>query len=322
MNTLMIVSGGEAPGVNAVLARCAAMASGRGDVVFGARGGFAGAFDGHIARLDPAQMDAFAAMPGSVLPSSRAPVLSEPGAREKLAGIMQTHAIDNLILFGGDGTLRHVAPRLASWGVPCIVLPTTIDNDVPGTERTLGFDSACNYAYYALDGMRATAHALAGRIFTLETLGGDTGFIALAVAHGAGAHAVLLPEYEYADEWLTGRLRDAVDRFGYALLVLSEGVPAARTLAAHIPRRTGFRVRDVRLGHAQRGATPSHRDRVLAAEMAQLAYNGLRAGLAVGVVVVRDEQTQLYEGQLKPDTEPPRMPNHILYERINGHTGD
>lgn len=203
--------------------------------------------------------------------------------------------------------------------MPCVALPTTIDNNVPGTERTLGFDSACNHACAAIDGVRATAHALPDRLFMVETLGGDTGFLALAAAHAAGAHAVLLPEYDYDDGWLAARLRAAVTRAGYALLVLSEGARGARTLADDLPRWTGIRVRDTRLGHAQRGARPSHLDRALAADMARLAHRALREGLASGAVVVREGRVRLHEGTLAGLPSP--SPDRALYDAINGLDG-
>lgn len=312
----MIVSGGDAPGINTALAAYTALADRYGDQVVGAIGGFAGLLDGRLAPLTSDSVGPWAGQPGSMLPSSRDPVLSGSDAGDRLAGVLRTHGIDNLVMFGGDGSLRHIPPLLAAWGVPCIGLPTTIDNDVPGTERTLGFDSACNYAYQAIDGALATGRALPGRIFMIETLGGHTGMLALAVAQGAGAHAVLVPEYRYDDAWLARRLVDAVHRDGYALLVLSEGVAASRTLADDIPGWTGIRVRDTRLGHSQRGARPSHIDRWLAAEMARLAHRALRDGALRGMVVVRGGEAALYEGGL--DGFPAQVPDRAVYDFING----
>ena len=319
MNTLIVVSGGDAPGINTALARYTTLAAAQGNTVAGAVGGFAGLLEEQIVTLEPGQMLPWAGQPGSVLPTSRVPVLSTPEARERLAAILARRAVDNMVLFGGDGTLRHVAPLLRDWGIACIGLPTTIDNDVSGTEQTLGFDSACNYAYQTVDGILATAHALRDRIFMIETLGGQTGFLALAIASGAGAHAVLVPEFGYDNAWLAQRLQAAVGRAGYALLVLSEGVAACRTLAEEIPQWTGVRVRDTRLGHAQRGAKPSHRDRVLAADMARAAYRALCDGITAGTVVVRGGQVTLHTDPL--EDLPRRQPDRDLYGLINGFGG-
>jgi 6-phosphofructokinase 1 len=315
LKTLIVVSGGDAPGINAAIHHYTIRAASTGDTVVGSVGGFAGVLNGAIIPLRPPETAHWAGIQGSMLESSRIKVLAEPDAQSRLSALLSEHRIDNLLLFGGDGTLRHIPPLLSTWGIPSIGLPTTIDNDVPGTEMTLGFDSACNYAYQAVDGVIATAHALPGRIFMLETLGGNNGNLALAVAAGANADAVLLPEYSYDENWLGTRLKSAVEAHGYALLVLCEGVRGARTLADDIPKWSGIRVRDTRLGHAQRGGMVTHSDRILASEMARLAHEGLRQGIMAGTVVVKNGQTRLHEGHL---AGAPRMPDRDLYNRING----
>jgi 6-phosphofructokinase 1 len=316
MKTLAIVSGGDAPGINMALAHYARIAAIGGDEITGALGGFAGLVAGSVVNLEPAEMNRWALQSGAFLPSSREPILRAPDAEEILKGALQEQGIDNILIFGGDGSLHHIPPLLRSWGIACVGLPTTIDNDVGGTEETLGFDSACNYAYQALTGAVATAHALPGRIFMIETLGGSTGFLALAIALGAGAHAVLIPEYPYAKSWLRERLVEAVARDGYGLLVLSEGVAAARSLADDIPRWTKIRVRDTRLGHAQRGAFPSHRDRVLAVSMAEQAYRALRGGATQGTVVVRGGSVS-FDPATCEHFDPPQ-PDRAVYNAING----
>ncbi len=317
MKTLMIVSGGDAPGINTTIAHFIASATAQGDQVMGAMGGLPGLTE-RESEIAPLTIDAL--MPwmgraGSYLRSSRDPVLSQTDAESRFRTLRQAHQIDNIVLFGGNGSLRHIPPLFNNWGIPYVGIPTTIDNDVPGTEETLGFDSACNYAYHSIDGALLTAHALRGRMFMIETLGGNTGFIALAVAAGAGAHVALMPEFAYEENWLAARLLSAVEVSGYALMVLSEGTPGARTLADDLPKLTGIRMRDIRLGHAQRGASPSHRDRVLASQMARSAYTALREGILSGVTVVRGGKMTIHEGLL-PDV--PVLPDRALYDRING----
>jgi 6-phosphofructokinase 1 len=320
LKTLAIVSGGDAPGINTTLAHFTILAARHGHELVGAHRGFEGLLAGDLVPLTPGSVVPWAAHAGSLLPSSRVPVLKDSDSRQAMVTMLERHAIDNVLLFGGDGSLRHLPPIIEQQGVRCIGLPTTIDNDVAGTERTLGFDSACNFAYQAIDGALATAHALSGRIFMIETLGGYTGMLALDIAYGAGAHAVLVPEYAYDDDWLARRLVEAVRRDGYALLVLSEGVAASRTLAADITGWTQIRVRDTRLGHSQRGATPSHRDRVLAADMARIAFEAMNDGVSRGTVVVRDNETVLHEGSL--DSFAPKIPDSARYNAINGYEKD
>lgn len=316
MNTLIVVSGGDAPGINTAVAAFVQQSRQSGDQAFGAIGGFPAVLSGRIIPLSAEQLLPFAAHPGSFLVSSREAVLGEPGADARLHSVLSEHQIDNVLLFGGNGTLHYVLPLLVKWGIRCVGIPTTIDNDVPGTDYTLGFDSACNYAYQAVDGALATALALPGRIFLLETLGGNTGYLALEIARGAGAHGVLLPEYAYEDGWLIERIQKNLTGEGFSLVVLSEGVRAARTLADDIPKWTGVRVRDIRLGHAQRGGNPTHRDRVFAREAALLAYQALRNGINAGVIVQQGGQVHLHSGTLESSTRP--APDYALYTTING----
>lgn len=314
MRTLFVVSGGDAPGINNLIGQYALLA-GTGDTVVGANGGFPGLLDNQISPLTYDQLIPWMGRGGSILASSRDPVLSQADAGARIKAVLQSHTIDNLVLFGGNGSLRHIPPLLREWGVPCIGIPTTIDNDVPGTEMTLGFDSACNYAYQAIDGAMTTAHALRGRFFMIETLGGSCGNLALAVAQGAGAHAVILPEYDYSDNWLAERMKQAVEIYGFGLLVIGEGAKGARTLADDLPKLTGIRMRDVRLGHAQRGGTASHRDRALAAEMAHTAYQALKEGATQATLIVRSGQLDILVDALPAALT---RPDRTWYNRING----
>ena len=316
MRTLFVVSGGDAPGINNVLGNYVRIAADNGDTVLGANGGFPGLLDNHMMTLTHDTLVPWMGRGGSILASSRDPVLNHAEAGERIKTVLHDNAIDNIVLFGGNGTLRYIPPLLHDWGIPCVGLPTTIDNDVPGTEMTLGFDSACNFAYHTIDGAMATAHALRGRIFLLETLGGTCGNLALVIAHGAGAQAVIIPEYPYEDMWLSERITDILNRDGYALVVICEGARGARTLADDIPKWTGTRVRDIRLGHAQRGGLASHRDRVLAADMARTAYTALKSGIQTGIACVTNGTLTIHQGSLEQYRLP--TPDRTLYDHING----
>ena len=315
MKTAIIVSGGDAPGINAAIDSYTRLAYQSGDQVLGAQGGFAGLLDDQLAAIDRSLVALLAGRGGSILQSSRDPALEQPDARRRLGDVMRRREIDNLLLFGGDGTIRHIAPRLAGWGVSCIVLPTTIDNDVAGTDYTLGHDSACSFALGAVDGIRATANALPGRIFLLETLGAPSGHLALAIAYASGAHLALLPEYPLELNWLAQRLREIVAREGYALVVASEAYADISRLVDEIPRLSGIRVRYSALGHAQRGADVSHRDRRVAREMSRIAWRAFKHGAAHGVVSFCDGALALHDGILPSRAKPP--PDRALYEFVN-----
>lgn len=315
MKTAIIVSGGDAPGINAAIDSFARLARQSGDQVLGAQRGFAGLLDDQLAAIDRSLVSLLAGRGGSILQSSRDPALQGAEARARLQAVLARHKIDNLLVFGGDGTIRHVAPLLAGWGVSSIVLPTTIDNDVAGTDYTLGHDSACNFALAAVDGIRATAHALPGRIFLLETLGAPTGHLALAIAYASGAHLALLPEYPLELNWLAQRLREIVAREGCALVVASEAYPDINRLVEEIPRRTGIRIRYTALGHAQRGADVSHRDRRIARAMSRIVWRAFQDGAANGLVILQDGALALHAGILPSRTKPP--PDRALYEFVN-----
>lgn len=316
MKVLAVVSGGDAPGINTALWQFARLCAGAGIDLVGADGGLPAAVHGPYLPLTPRTLAAHSALGGSFLASSRDPVLRDAGGQAALAARLHGEGIDAVLLFGGDGTLTHIPPVLAALGAACIALPTTIDNDIPGTQYTLGFDTACNFGYHSIDGALATGRALPGRIFTVETLGGFTGHLALAIGHGAGAHAVLVPEIGFEMSWLAGRVTRALAADGHALIVHSEGIPESRTLPDALAAATGVRVRDVRLGHAQRGGSPSHTDRAWAAAMAQAAFVALRDGVQRGVLCINAGQLTLYEGDMT--ALPRRTCDEGIYRRING----
>jgi len=315
MKTCFVVSGGDAPGINTAIDCYTRLAARNGDQVVGALGGLAGLLDGRLAEIDLRSLQSLVGRGGSILPSSRSPVLERSDAGARLQALLARRQIDNLLLFGGDGTLQHVAPLLEAWGLSCLILPTTIDNDVPGTDYSLGHDSACNYALQAVEGIRATATALPGRIFMLETLGAPTGHLALAIAYASGAHLALLPEYPLDLDWLASRLKRIVDQDGYALIVLSEAYPQIDRLVAEIPKRTGIRIRYTTLGHGQRGADVSHRDRRIARDMSRVAFRAFKDGAGSGVVVARAGAIMLHDGSPSSGKKP--LPDRDMYEFVN-----
>lgn len=316
MKTCIVVSGGDAPGINAAIDCYLRLAWRQGDQVVGAQDGFPGLLAGQAREIDRATVSLLAGRGGSWLRSSREPALATAGAREKLRGVMKDHQIDNLLLFGGDGTIRTIMPLLEGWGVSCIALPTTIDNDVPGTDYALGHDSACNYACQTINGIRATAHALPGRIFLVETLGGDCGNLALAIAYASDADAVLVPEYDFCLDWLADRLKTALADNGTALAVLCEGVKNIERIVEEIPKLTGSRVRFSKLGHAQRGGDVSHHDRVVARDMCRLAFGAFKSGVSTATVISVQGSLRLHRGVLPEGCK--FQPDYDRYAFVNG----
>jgi 6-phosphofructokinase 1 len=179
---------------------------------------------------------------------------------------------------GGDGTIRRVASQLVAWGYPLIAIPCTIDRDVPGTEQTLGFDSACNRALPLMDAIHDTAASLSGRIFVVETLGGSTGHLALAIADAAQVDAVCVPEVAIDMHKVSKKLASSLERQGYAICVVSEGIGEVSSFCTELAAAAGHRVRLTSLGHAQRGGPPSFFDRWLGRAWGEFAALELLAG--------------------------------------------
>ncbi|MDX2161235.1 MAG: 6-phosphofructokinase [bacterium] len=316
MKLLAVVSGGDAPGINAALFHLAEAARHGGHVLIGAVGGLPGILREAFVPLEPSALAPLAGLGGSWLKTSREPVLKAEDNRAALRAVCERYAIDGVILFGGGGTLTHIPPLLAALSIRMVGIPTTIDNDVPGTALTLGFHSAVDFAYHAIDGIRATANALEGRLFTLETLGGDSGVLALEAAYGAGADGVILPEYPNFDrDHLVMRLRAAIDRKGHALLVYNEYVRGKNELIEQIAAAVGTRLRDTRLGHAQRGGTPVHMDRLLARAWADGALNALEGAAQTAITIWDADGAGVREGL--PGRIIPQ-PDAARYARVNG----
>ena len=314
MRSLIVVSGGDAPGINLFITHYTHLAIQQGHQVLGASGGFPGVLSDNLQELIPGNTLPFADLSGSLLATSRDPVLKQADAQEKLRAILDKHQIDRIILMGGNGTLHYIPPLLKSWGIAHIGIPTTIDHDIAGTARTLGFDSACNYAITAIDGILATARALPDRIFLVETLGGPTGYLALAIAKITRAHAVLLPEYEPDLPKIANQLTQAFQHFGYGLAVASEGVESLDRIVDQLSALAGMHIRHTKLGHAQRGIKPTFVDRELAINFAEFASRQPQADTS-GIILIRNNQLELFQGKLTEFTL--TKPDSVVFRQIN-----
>lgn len=171
------------------------------------------------------------------------------------------------------------AAAIAGLGLPVAAVPCTIDNDVEGTDYTIGFDTACNHVVRAANDIVDTAESLPGRVFLVETLGGDTGHIAIAGAYAVGADAVIVPEVKLDLSAVCGRLRTEMEGGRpYSLIVVAEGAGPAQNLASPIAELVGKRVRVTALGHAQRGGSPSYWDRKMARDFGEMVVRLLADG--------------------------------------------
>jgi 6-phosphofructokinase 1 len=307
----VLTAGGDCPGLNAVVRAVVARSLEHDVEVVGIRNGWEGLMDGHVQPLDRDDVRGILGRGGTILGTSR----RDPYVHgEGFASVRQTleqNAIDGVIVIGGDGTLRS-AQRLSEEGLPVVGVPKTIDNDIPGTDVTFGFDTAVQIATDALDRVTTTAESH-NRIMIVEVMGRTKGWIAVSAAIASGADAVLIPEVPYSLEEIAESLRRR-HRGGhrYSVVVVAEGVepppeePALELaidafgferlggvgyrIAPHLEQLTGFETRVTVLGHVQRGGTPTARDRVLASRFGTKAADLAREGSFGTMVAARGPQ--------------------------------
>ncbi|WMS43571.1 6-phosphofructokinase [Acuticoccus sp. MNP-M23] len=275
MRLAILTSGGDSPGMNAAVWRLDRAAAARGWTALGIPGGFAGLLARSAAPIDPAMAARFARLGGTWLGTSRLPDL--PARLGEIAGAIDALGIGGLVILGGNGSLAGAGRIAEAAGIPVVGIAGTIDNDVAVTDLSLGFDTAVAYGMEAADRLRDTAESLP-RFFALETLGGPTGHIAAAVGRLAGAVATLIPEEDADLGKVTDAVGEALAAGDHALVVASEGVASLEATLGTIAEGVATRLRMVRLGHAQRGGSPSVRDRAAAAAYAALAVDAIAEG--------------------------------------------
>ena len=280
----ILTSGGDAPGMNMAIWATCAEAERRGRRVLGVRDGFAGLL---AQRADPLTADGmlgWARRGGTVLGTARVPDL--PSRRDEALAALHALGVDGLIVLGGNGSLA-AAEMLAAEPRAVIGVPATIDNDVRGCPASIGFDSALETGVRLADGIRDSGEALS-RLFSLETLGGDTGHLAEAIGRAVCADVVLRPEAPLATEAIVAVVRPVLAAGRHALIVASEGYPDLNAELARVAAAVGVRLRDSRIGHAQRGGVPSPRDRLLARDLGEEAARAASEGDTCRVIPALD----------------------------------
>ncbi len=270
----ILTSGGDSPGMNMAIWQANAAMQEQGWQVVGIREGFAGLLRGNVLNLETADTMRYTRYGGTFLASSRDPDFAGkiPEALSKL----EQSGITHLLVLGGNGSIRGAA-ALEKAGIKVVGIPATIDNDVAGSEDSIGFDTACNFGVQMIDQFRDTLEALP-RLCVLETLGGDTGFLALEVGRAGGADCVLLPEHPISSLELFNITQAAIKHHNYALIVASEGYPNLEQAVLELEQELRLRLRFSRPSHSMRGGRPSSHDRSLAAALALAACTALTRG--------------------------------------------
>ena len=272
----VLTSGGDAPGMNAAIRAVTRTAFAQGVEVMGIYRGYSGLISGDIKPLGLRDVSNIINHGGTFLYSDRCPEFKTEAGMRRAVEICRGMQIDGIVAIGGDGTFRG-ATELTHWGVPCVGLPGTIDNDITSTDATIGFDTAMNTVLEMVDRLRDTCESHA-RCNVVEVMGRGAGDIALHTGIASGATAVVIPEIRFDEQATIERILSSKKQGKRNFMILvSEGVghEFGPALTERIEAATGIESRFSRLGHVVRGGTPSQGDRMLASRMGEFAVDQL-----------------------------------------------
>lgn len=277
----IMTSGGDSPGMNAAVRAVVRTAVYHGIDVFGIRRGYQGMIDGDIFQMTTTDVSNIIQRGGTILKTARSKEFMTDAGMKKAYEQLQEKGIEALVLIGGDGTFRGAVNFFEKYTIPAVGLPGTIDNDLGGTDFTIGFDTAVNTAVDAIDKIRDTAEAH-DRLFIVEVMGRDAGYIAINSGIACGAEDILIPEtVTDIDEVLNRIDQDERRKKTVHIIVVAEGddFGSGKDVMARVKER--FPMLDTRLcvlGHIQRGGSPSYADRVLASRLGHAAVTALLEG--------------------------------------------
>lgn len=282
----VITSGGDAPGMNAAVRAVVRSALAKGAEVVGFAHGYRGVIGNEAMVMDSKSVGGIVSQGGTILHTARSQEFRTPEGRTQAHETLVQNAVGGLVVIGGDGSLAGAKLLWDEFRFPVIGIPGSIDNDISGTDFSIGFDTAVNTGVEAIDKIRDTAYSHE-RVFVIEVMGRNNGFIALEVALSCGAEACLIPEIPYRLEEVCQNLRNMRKRGKRSsIVVVAEGAARAEDVQKFIAKHTGFEARYTVLGHMQRGGRPTSFDRVLALRLGVMAvermFQGHRAEM-VGV---------------------------------------
>ncbi len=285
----VLTSGGDSPGMNTAIRAVVRKAIYHGFEVYGIYQGYTGLISGNIKKLEVGSVADIIHRGGTMLYSARCEAFKTEEGRLQAVNQLEKFGIEGLVVIGGDGSFRGAA-KLTELGFPTIGIPGTIDNDIPGTDFTVGFDTALNTVIDAIDRIRdtATSHE---RPFIIEVMGRDAGDLGLWSGLAGGAESILVPEQTEDIENVIKRLEQGVKRGKkHSIIVVAEGVGSAKEIADKIKEQADMETRVTVLGHIQRGGSPSGFDRVLASRLGAKAVDLLIEGKAGRMVGIQNNQ--------------------------------
>lgn len=273
----VLTSGGDAPGMNAAIRAVVRKGIFHNLKIYGVYHGFAGLIDGQITQMELGSVADIVHRGGTILKTARCKEMFLPEGQRLAADQLTARGIEALIAIGGDGTYRG-AKKLSELGIKIIGVPGTIDNDINGTDLTIGFDTAVNTVVDAVSKLRDTA-ASHERVFIVEVMGRNCGDIALHAGLATGAESILIPELSYDIEEISEKLKRGFQRGkNHSIIMVAEGAGNVLDIAKQLTDKSGFENRVTILGHVQRGGSPSSADAVLAGLMGAKAIEALLEG--------------------------------------------
>jgi 6-phosphofructokinase 1 len=289
----VFTSGGDAPGMNAAIRAVVRSSIYYKREVFGIMQGYDGMIAGDIVKLGARSVGNIIQRGGTILKSARSAEFRTKEGRKKAFDHLKKNGIDALVAIGGDGTFAGLHVFFEEFGVPSICIPGTIDNDLAGTDYTIGFDTATNTAVEAIDKIRDTAISH-NRLFFIEVMGRNSGYIAINCGIAGGAVATIIPEEAMTLDELFAKLDEGgKTNKKSSLVVVAEGskIGGAMDLSRKFAERNNyFDIKVTILGHLQRGGTPTYFDRVLASKMGVGAVEGLIQGKNNAMVGIRNNK--------------------------------
>ena len=296
MRVAVLTSGGDAPGMNAAIRSAIRTGLHEGWEMFGVRHGYQGLMTDDLVELRARDVGEIIERGGTILHTARCPEFETREGQLKALQMLQGHAIDALVIVGGNGSQKG-AYALSELGYPVVGVASTIDNDLYGSDITIGANTALNIALESIDRLKVTASSH-GRAFVVEVMGRDCGYLALMSGLAGGAESIVIPEIPCGPEQIAEDIRSAYSRAKpHAIIVVAEGATPCNVeeLVQYFQKhreRLGFELRLTRLGHVQRGGAPSAFDRLLATRLAAAAVDQIkqhRHGVLMGLI--RDQIT-------------------------------
>ncbi|MGQ9781922.1 MAG: ATP-dependent 6-phosphofructokinase [Nitrososphaeria archaeon] len=301
----IVTAGGDAPGMNAAIRCCVRLLLANGARVVGIRRGYRGLLEKDFEELSSRSVGGIINLGGTILKTARCDEIKTEEGLERASRNLNELQLDYLITIGGEGTFRAAKEISRRSCVPAIGIPASIDNDIEGTEETIGFDTSVNTALDAIDKIRDTAISHE-RLFVVEVMGKGSGFIAITVGFAAGAEFILIPEISFTLEGLVkdyGRMKEMGKKS--TIVVMAEGAANGYLLAEELREKTDAEVRFSSIGYIQRGGSPTVRSRALATLFGEKAVESLLSGRKSLMVGVKGSEiiTGPLTGNKRPLTE-------------------